>query len=249
MIRELVCNQCQQVVREDELFVHLVTKHNWKAARRELSSSHSEPTPSPYREQRAFPPRLGPMRPSISSAAFVPKKCKFCQRAVDPAQLVQHLAECQKRKDAKVTTKKSTSVASAAGDKVPCPHCKIEVGKRKLNKHIKKVHPSLIAINQKEATVPPLSQLSPNQCICPHCKVSVGKKKYKQHLEQRCPKRPASTSGVKLSNTCHDPDIAAFIARTAAPEEMGRFGKPQAKIRHGTYGLSNMEYDAWGRND
>ncbi len=249
MIRELVCNQCQQVVREDELFVHLVTKHNWKAARRELSPSHNEPIPLTTREPRTFAPRLGPMKPSISSAAFVPKKCKFCQRPVDPAQLVQHLVECEKSQKAKAAARKSKSLAPIANDRMLCPHCKTEVGKKNLNKHIKKMHPSIATQSQKEVAAPSLSQAAPGQCICPYCKVSVGKKKYKLHLEQRCPKRPVGASGVKLPNTCHDPDIAAYLARTAAPEEIGRFGKPQAKIRHGTYGLSNMEYDAWGRND
>lgn len=143
MIRELVCNQCQQVVREDELFVHLVTKHNWKAARQDYPLIRaSAPKKNASHQAHNLPPRLGPMSPSLSSVNFMPSQCKYCGCQISVGKLEQHQASCSKKNEKLETIiKQHSSVADhVAEERTNCPYCGFNLTKRCLNKHIKKHH-------------------------------------------------------------------------------------------------------------
>ena len=242
MLRTIVCQQCNEAIREDDLFIHLVREHHWKPARRDTSLSGSTVVDrSAPREKRQPVPRLGPMKPSVSSANYAPEVCKHCRKPVDPKLMTEHLLDCQVREQ--------EYALKRASERMLCPHCSQPINKKNLGKHIKKVHPAFAATSATAAAQPFNKTLPPVQCRCPYCNVMINPKKYSAHVQKRCPKRPAESDTVKLPNTCHDPAIAAYMARVSAPNEVGKYGKPQAKIRHGTYGLSNMEYDAWGRNE
>jgi len=97
-----------------------------------------------------------------------------------------------------------------------------------------------------------MSSTAKSTSPCPFCKTEINAKNYEKHIKDRCPKRlvrleQQSASSTGLSVTCHDPAIAAYLARNPAPETIGPQGTPQAKFRQGTYGLAGMEYDSWGR--
>lgn len=246
MLRIIFCQQCSQAIREEDLFTHLVREHHWKPARREVSSTNhvsADMLTQPKKRQPA--PRLGPMKPSVSSASFAPEVCKHCRKQVDPKLMTQHLIECKAREKAKLKAKE----LKRASEQVACPHCSQLINSKNLDKHIKKVHPAFAAANTTTVAKPTNKALASAQCQCPYCKVMISEKRYLSHVKTRCPKSPIQSGTVRLPNTCHDPAIAAYLARVPTPDETGKYGKPQAKIRHGTYGLSNMEYDAWGRNE
>ena len=234
-------------------------------------------TSKPVKSPRQTIPQLGTQGCSVLGASSKPILCEFCQKWIAADLWSAHLVKCKNRQ-AKCSychttmTVEKLDAHNCPRTIVQCQFCGVDVSKMRLDKHISKVHSQPVNKNgrvvaqsksksksKSKAIAKDLSPVSKEAnettvvtaLVCHYCKKSISLKNYTRHTEKLCPKRPIAQSDslVKLPNTCQDPEIAAYVARVAPPDKMGKHGKPQAKIRHGTYGLSNMEYDAWGRNE
>lgn len=264
MARIIICNLCHLHVEEDKLLVHLVTKHNWAlvrdradyAATRSVTSAKPVANSTPASSMKAAEPptpRLGPQGRAMVAARSKPTPCRYCHKLFPADSLLAHTINCTRRKMSGENSSVTSSGASAGI--VTCPHCGIQV--KRLAKHIKKMHPAVVG--QSVTNEQPVASINTKKIsaakstlTCPFCKTEINAKNYEKHIKDRCPKRlvslvQQSASPTRLPVTCHDPAIAAYLARNPAPETIGPQGTPQAKFRQGTYGLAGMEYDSWGR--
>lgn len=155
---------------------------------------------------------------------------------------------------------------------VSCPYCKTTVSNKKLNRHIR-IKCSLAMEAQKEEVIKKnkieegkkinrvviygdtnKNKEKNKSSFCPHCKSRMKQAKIKNHIINNCvvvkekeAKKKSNARMIHLHN--ESKEIKSYLQRNPAPDSLGKFGLPQAKIRHGTYGIHSMEYDPWSKDN
>ena len=264
MIRRIRCGVCYEIIEEHELFAHLVREHQWVASGLPIPQTSTEKKISNYiKEPINSKPRLGPPVNSnlVSSQSLVSNICKYCNKSFPFEQLVSHIQECKKQYLAEQKIKNALLMKEIKPlmHQAVCPFCHAVINKKNLNDHVTKRCPKrlpaeILAVDGKKESstgvIEPNKVNKPKPILipCGFCNDFVKKENMKDHILHRCKSGKKSTQ-VVLPDMYQDKEIEAYLNRTAKPEDVGPQGKPQAKIRHGTYGLNSMEYDSWSRNN
>ena len=265
MIRRIRCELCYEIIGEDELFAHLVLGHKWVSTGLQVSPVGLE-TLKPgtrFNEPLKPKPRLGsPVNSNlVSSQSLVSNICKYCNKSFSIENLVSHIQECKKQY---LTQQKVKAVFLKKEKKLLlneaiCPFCNAVMNKKNLSNHVAKRCPKRLfldilasdAKDEKERGVIVQNQRNKPKPVlipCEFCNAPVKKEIMEEHIAHRCRKGKHYTK-VVLPDMYQDKEIEAYLNRTAKPQEVGVQGKPQAKVRHGTYGLNSMEYDSWSRSN
>ena len=243
MIRKIYCDLCDEVTAEDELFSHLVQAHGWHAVKVASDVGRSTEHSATIIKKKAveFKPRLGPdNKNALISASLVNEKSSKKTPALDTkSPAYDGLFSPPSAPD------KGKKTSSAVH---PCPHCKKQFTLKKLSNHLR---PCKVRHRLRQPAKATKSEEDTVMVTCPHCHNSMSKRNLKKHISKKCKaaakKRQSKVVRVALPDMHSDPEIAAYMQKNPAPEQIGKFGQPQAKIKHGTYGLHSMEYDAWGK--
>lgn len=133
MIRELYCDECELVVREDQLFVHLVKIHHWQPLRHTQQIQPHHHTPNKTRLNYSLPSHTLPANslPQKDKTRTIDARlCCLCYSLVATESWEFHRKICDKEHEGFITENQNF-----------CPLCDLKVGENKITKHLIRYHP------------------------------------------------------------------------------------------------------------
>jgi hypothetical protein len=142
-----------------------------------------------------------------------------CQSRIEKAKEIQAI----KIAELKVAKEEATrKIKDFYNQPIVCDKCKSRVQRINIKKHYLKAHGIEVKILTYEHFRPKSESL---------------REKAKEMNQAR-----------KNDNFYTNKAIAQYVAKNPNKDEIGKFGVPQDKYRHGSYGVYSMEYDGW-RNE